>query len=120
MFTMDTPTPSCPEDSEEVVCFFPEQLSGMDPDWASSVLKQASLIPQEDWPWEQAEVEGRGEGGRERGKKGRGFWFILPRTEEKQMIYRYYANVSTSCQPPTVRRIGGGLRCPPELKMLEG
>lgn len=61
-----------------------------------------------------------GREGEERGKKGRGFGFILPRTEEKQTIYRYYTNIATTYQPPTVRRIGGGLRCPPEQKMLEG
>lgn len=62
MFTTDTPTPSCRR-LEGMVCF--PGYSGRDPDWASSVPRQASLIPQEAWPWEQAEVEG----GRERGKR---------------------------------------------------
>lgn len=118
MFTMDTPTPSCPNDSEEIVCFFPEQLSGMDPDWASSVLKQASVIPQEARPWEQAKVERGREGEREE-RREEGFGSFHPELK-KNMIYRYCANVSTPCQPPTVRRTGGELRCPPELKMLEG
>lgn len=71
------------------MCFFPEQLSGPSPDWASPVLKQASLIPQEAWPPEQAEVEGGREGGRRKRKEGKRVLVHLPRTEEKQTIYRY-------------------------------
>ena len=45
---------------------FPEQFSRRDLNWISSVLKEASLFPQDAWPRKQAGV---GAGGKGRGRK---------------------------------------------------
>lgn len=55
----------------------------MDPDWASSVLEQASVIPQEAWPWEQTEVEGEREGEREE-RREEGFGSFYPELKKNK------------------------------------
>lgn len=99
-FTTDTPTISHSGDSEEIMCF-----SQSSPGWTLTELalfQRGQFIPPGRLTLETGRRRGR-EG--RMGEEGRENYFGLfsPELKNKQITYRYYANVSITCQKSTAR-----------------
>lgn len=102
VFTTNTPTLSRPEDSEEMVCFSQGSSPGQILTESALFSKRPVQSPRRPDPGNRQGVEGGREEGREE-RRENCFGLFYPELRNKHITYRYYANVSTTCQQSMVR-----------------